>query len=81
MISHRNGLLPPERLPSSGTRGVTATTGAGSSAGRLPADREAGPRAAKKVTVTRWMGDYPLVTLAAGLALGVLLGWFVKRHR
>ena len=22
-----------------------------------------------------------LVTLAAGLALGVLLGWFVKRHR
>jgi len=30
-------------------------------------------------TVEQTMGRYPLVTMLAGLTLGVLLGWYIKR--
>jgi len=44
---------------------------------RLRADAGAASGALQEAE--RWVGEHPQIALGAGLALGLLLGWWIKR--
>jgi ElaB/YqjD/DUF883 family membrane-anchored ribosome-binding protein len=40
---------------------------------------DAGAASGALAEAERWVGEHPQIALGAGLALGLLLGWWIKR--